>query len=323
MAQFLKYAGTLCVVLLALPGCEKAFTPKGPYADQMIVYGILSNRSDTQYVRVYTTFDIPGYNPLVNDRDRVVRGAEVFISTAGVTTRFQETTVPRAEKDRYPEDLVAYHSYPFRLESGNTYHLSIVSREFGEVSSSVVVPKRGRVQFLNTYVLDGHGSNEEEIVVYGWIRELTYGVIARLYLVYEVLEGDVWIRHKEEVPSVVTRFDDGTKLISYPSLRRRQTRGVIKDKEINETFVFSRVGYYELVDDVLGRYPAGTARVTHALAIVTQVDQNLYTYSKVVNGFEDEYSIRTDAPDFTNIRGGRGVFGAMVEDSLMVDVIWR
>jgi hypothetical protein len=60
--------------------------------------------------------------------------------------------------------------------------------------------------------------------------------------------------------------------------------------------------------------------VTNALAIVTQVDRNLYTYMKLANSFDDPYSTRTDAPDFSNIAGGVGVFGAMVEDSMWVDL---
>jgi hypothetical protein len=54
--------------------------------------------------------------------------------------------------------------------------------------------------------------------------------------------------------------------------------------------------------------------------VLTQVEDNLYKYYNIVNGFQDEFSIRTDLPDYTNIRGGVGLFGAMTEDSVVVDL---
>ena len=57
-----------------------------------------------------------------------------------------------------------------------------------------------------------------------------------------------------------------------------------------------------------------------ALVVLTQVDEDLYAYSKRVNGFEDPFSIRTDLPDYSNISGGHGIFGALVEDSVFVEL---
>jgi hypothetical protein len=61
-------------------------------------------------------------------------------------------------------------------------------------------------------------------------------------------------------------------------------------------------------------------QIISATFILTQVETNLYKYYKIANGFQDPYSIREDQPDFTNIVGGVGVFGAMVEDSVVVDL---
>jgi hypothetical protein len=55
------------------------------------------------------------------------------------------------------------------------------------------------------------------------------------------------------------------------------------------------------------------------LAGSTQVEENLYKYYNLANGFQDPYSIRTDQPDFSNIQGGLGIFGAMTLDSVRVD----
>jgi hypothetical protein len=303
-----------------LSGCEKTFTPKGTYQDKMVVYAILSNRTDTQYVRIYTTYDPTGFNPLTNTEETMVRGAGVTVTGSSQPFRFQEAIVPRSDKSRYGSDIVTYVSYPFSLQPGSTYMLNISAPQYGTVTSSVVVPKQGRVQMLNAYVLFGRGEEDENIVVYGWIKELTYGVMARLYIIYDVLEGQRWVRRAEEIPAAMAQTADGTVVFGYPGLRKRQTSTLIVDKEVNETFVFLKKLYFSRLNDIYTRHLAGSVRVTNALAIVTQVDRNLYTYMKLANSFDDPYSMRTDSPDFSNITGGRGVFGAMVEDSLWVNL---
>lgn len=303
-----------------MTGCESDFTPKGTREDQIVVYGILSNRSDSQYVRIYSTYDPSGFDPLTHTREVVVHGAEVTVTGGSQPFRFQEGIVPRTDKSRYTDDVVTYISHPFSLQTGSTYNLSVSSTRYGTVTSSVVVPKSGRVQMLNAYVLQGRGEENENIVVYGWVKELTYGVLARLYIMYEALEGQAWVRRTEEIPAAMAQTDDGRLLLSYPTLRKRQTSSLIVDKEVNETFIFLKQLYFSRLGDIYARHPAGAVRVTNALVVVTQVDRNLYTYMKTANYFDDPYSTRTDAPDYTNIAGGRGVFGAMVEDSLWVDL---
>ena len=307
-----------CLVLVA--GCEGPFTPKGPYSDKLVVYGILTNRSDTQYVRVYSTYNPPGVNALAQTADNVLRGADVAVKGEAGSFQFREKITPRVDKSRYTDDLLIYASYPFSLEAGKTYNLNVSTREMGVVSAAVTVPKRGRIQFLNAYVLNGGGSGDENIVIFGWIRELTYGVMMKLYLIYDVLEGNTWIQRQEEVPVVDSPNNGGSKVDTYPVLQRRQTSGIVKDKEENETFVFFKTTYFDKLGAIISRYPVGGVHIKRALVVLTQVDRDLYAYSKRVNGFEDPFSIRTDLPDHSNISGGHGIFGAIVEDSVFVEI---
>ena len=66
-------------------------------------------------------------------------------------------------------------------------------------------------------------------------------------------------------------------------------------------------------------YSADRIRIKGVWFVLTQVEQNLYTYYSIANAFQDAHSIRLDMPDWTNVQGGYGVFGGMVEDSLYVD----
>jgi hypothetical protein len=301
-------------------GCNRPFSPKGPYTDNLVVYGILTNRSDTQYVRVYSTYNPAGFNPLAQTSDNALGGADVVVTGDAGPFAFSEITTQRLDKSRYTDDILAYASYPFLVQAGNTYALSVTAEGFGGVTATVTVPKRGRIQFLNPYVLNGIGSEEENIVVYGWILELTYGVMMQMHLFYDVLEGNRWVTHRQELPDTRIVLPDGSSSFFFPTVRRRQTSGVVKNKEVNEMFVFDKLAYLKKVGEIMSRYPAGAVHIRRVLAVLTQVDRDLYAYSKRVNGFEDPFSIRTDLPDYTNITGGHGIFGAMIDDSTSVTI---
>ncbi|MCX6133413.1 MAG: DUF4249 family protein [Ignavibacteriales bacterium] len=320
MTFSLRTCVVLSVVLAITAGCNSPFSPKGNYEDRLVVYGVLTNRSDTQYVRVYSTYNPPGVDPAAQTSDNGLSGAGVVVTSGAGAFQFRENTTPRLDKSRYSDDIIAYASYPFPIEPGKTYGLSVTTKTSGAVTATVVMPKRARIQFLNAYILNGGGNEDENIVVFGWIRELTYGVMMQLHLFYDVLEGNSWVRHREEMPAVRLVFGDGSKAYNFPVLRRRVTSGLIRDKEESEMFVFSKNAYFEKVGEILTRYPAGTVHIKQALIVLTQVDKDLYAYSKRVNGFEDPYSIRTDLPDHTNISGGHGIFGAMVDDSAFVEI---
>lgn len=309
----------LCCLSIAA-GCDTPFTPKGSYSDNLVVYGILTNRSDTQYVRVYSTYNPSGVNPLEQTVDPGVSGARIVVAGGPDSSLFQEITATRLDKSRYADNILAYASYPFPIEMGKTYSLNVSSKNGGGVTATVRVPKRGRIQFLNAYILNGGGDKDENIVVYGFIRELTYGIMMKLYLYYDVLEGNAWVRHKDEIPTQTVIQDDGTEIDFYPTMRKRQSSGLVQDKEENELFVFHNNAYYGRIGKILTRYGIGKVHIVKALLVLTQVDKDLYAYSKRVNGFEDPYSIRTDLPDYTNISGGHGIFGAMIDDSAYVNI---
>jgi hypothetical protein len=318
-----KFASLLLMSVLFVvifTGCESPFTPKGPYTDRMVVYGILTNRCDTQYVRVYSTYDPAGSDPRTHTSDNALLNANILVGNGAVPFRFQQEFIPRLDKSRYTDDILVYDSYPFKLETGKTYSLSVTTENYSPATSTVTVPKSGRIQVLNAYILNGGGSEDEQLVIFGWIRELTYGVLMRLFFIYDVLEGNSWVTHREEIPNGIFTKDDGSNIFFFPILARRMTSDLIKDKEENETFVFARRAYFASLGAIYARYPARGVHVKQALLVLTQVEQNLYTYSKLANGFQDPYSIRTDQPDYTNIAGGRGIFGAMVDDSMYVNL---
>jgi hypothetical protein len=305
---------------LLLVACEDSFTPKGPYTDKMVVYAILSTQTDTQYVRLYTTYNPQGFNPYENSIDKAIHDATVTVTLGASSTEYRDTLVERYNKARYKDDIGAYVAYPFRAQPGKSYNLAVESQSYGSVTASLAVPDRGRLQVSNKYVLRGEGDKNENLVVFVWVRYATRGYLVRYYFDFDVLQGGVWVRRRAEIPSGVVVIDNDHKIYDYPKLQKRITTPGSVVKEEQEAVYFSRRALELALADLYAQYTYSGMRVKGAWFVLTQVEQNLYNYYMVSNGFQDAYSIRTDVPNWTNIKGGNGVFGAFVEDSLYVDL---
>ena len=121
---------------------------------------------------------------------------------------------------------------------------------------------------------------------------------------------------RSEVPSSVASVNGSDIQFNYPKLTRRVTDVRVANVNVG----FSLTAYSAFFGKLKSQYGTDGFKLTSATFILTQVEENLYKYYNLANGFQDPYSIRTDLPDYSNIAGGLGVFGAMVEDSVVVDL---
>lgn len=313
------HSALIVVVLFLIAACDSSFNPRGPYTDKVIVYSILTTGSDTQYVRVYTSYNPSGFNPLENTNDNALRNAQVTVAQEGIVIRYRDTVISRYDKSRYTGDIPAYVAYPFKVEQGKVYNLSVDVPSRGTLTSALTIPAKGSLFLTNPYVLKSPTAYDEDLLLIIRITRPTRGYIVRFYLDFDVLQNGTWVPHRIEVPSSVRSHGDELDLI-YPKLIRRTTTPSIARPEEQENVVFSRAGYRNALAQIYGQYSSLNVRLKNGVFILTQVEPNLYNYYNIVNGFQDEFSIRTDLPDYTSIQGGAGVFGAMTEDSTVVEI---
>jgi hypothetical protein len=237
----------------------------------------------------------------------------VTLTVDGSQKILQQVSIPRTDRSRYTDDIVGYLAHPYSIAFGKSYSMSISSPE-GTVTAELTVPGRGEIAATNSYILKTPEKYDEDLTMRVRPSRLAQGYLARIVLEFETGTGAAVVRHREEVPQRVFEGDGVTFQFEYPKLVRRSPY----EFQVYELVYFALDAYKVFLVDVKSRH--GEIRLTGAWYVLTQVDPGLYAYYGVVNGFLDEYSIRTDLPDFGNIRGGLGVFGAMAEDSLFVDL---
>ncbi|HEX9829358.1 MAG TPA: DUF4249 family protein, partial [Bacteroidota bacterium] len=82
-------------------GCDDTINPSAAFIPRMAVYSVLTTQSDTQFVRVYASYNPDDNNPENNPDELSVTDATVTITDGSTTYTFRDTTIARPDTSRY------------------------------------------------------------------------------------------------------------------------------------------------------------------------------------------------------------------------------
>jgi hypothetical protein len=304
----------LTVLLVHLNGCNEPVELFGTYEEKVVVYAILTSLSDTQYVRLYRTYNPEGNDPLGMSTDNPITGALVTIRDGATVYRFHDTTIVRADKSRYQTDIKAYVAYSLAVEGGKTYTLEIQLPGTTAIQVETTVPRVATMRNDNFFALQHPFVFNDDIDLKCFLSPLTRGYVVHAYVEYEALVNAVWTLQREEIPLAVRSQTDCTTFDAvYPPLLRRK-------EGQPELTLYSISAYTSTLRKIWSSYPPLSVRLIQVAFELHQLDKHLYDYYNIVNGFRDQFSIRSDEPDYSNIPGGVGVFGALTKQRLVVSI---
>ena len=302
----------LWIFVLLNSGCNQPFEPKAELERKLVVYSILYTDRTTQLARVYTNYDVQGFDPYTNTSDPQIGTALVSISSGSNIYLLKDTMFQRPDQSRYETRIVAYAYQPLPVGNGQTYNLRVESSGLPIATASVTIPARGFLGLKDglNYLLDPNTPEGQPFILAGHFGTGAVGFVLRFYVEYESFENGVWIERRQEVPwSYTVWLPEHSISMLYPSFQPIATQEF--------TQKFSAGGFFAVRKDIYSRYPEGYVRLKRARFVLLQLERQLYDYYKIANGFEDVGTIRTDQPEYSNINGGFGIFGGCAVDSLV------
>jgi hypothetical protein len=131
------------------------------------------------------------------------------------------------------------------------------------------------------------------------------GYIPRLTIEFQVVSTGAVL--EREVPLLLRTPDEENKNPVYPDIMRAEAAS-----QKRFVIAYSLRAYAYTLRKIREEFAEVSFRGAHCYLV--QTDQALYVYYNIANGFRDSYSIRMDQPDYSNIEGGLGVFGAFNVD---------
>jgi hypothetical protein len=309
LSGFFKF---IPLVLIFILGCDQSFNPKAPFEQQMVVFSILSNARDTQYVRVSTNYDVSGFDASEHQIDGAVVGARVSVTGPTRSYDFSDVVLPREDTNRYKSPIRAYAGSPFRPEHAKTYALGVTSETYGTARATVTLPDEPMMTFgLGTYILDHPDTKDPNNTIYftALLTSHTKGYLTQLFVDYQVLNGTEWQEKRIEVPMKVLTDTLSIWDGMYPEMRRLMISQTSTPYEVN--------AYVKVLLRVLNQHPNQKIIFERVVGRVLQCETGLYDYYSTVNAFRDPISVRLDEPDYSNLSGAKGVFGGYALDSLV------
>ena len=306
----------ICIFfLLALlcESCDQAFDGQSPFENRLVIYSLLSTDQNQQFVRLYTNYDVQGFDPSQNTVDHAPTGAQVSVMGPEASYAFRDTLLGRPDTSRYKDPINAYVAAPFQVIPGNTYSLSVVSQGFDRMSAVVKVPGRSEVTTVQISQFDdphpGDPRDPLKIVVQAYVSPVSKGCLTQMFVDYDVLTEVGWKPGRVEIPMFMLTGDTTVYMSTFPKLERITSSPVITTYYVT--------AYMMTLSRVKNAHPNTGLLFRRVVLRALQVESNLYDYYNVVNGFRDPASIRIDEPDYSNIRGAYGLFGAYTLDSLV------
>lgn len=290
------------VTIFFFTSCEENFSPKTDFKEKVVLNFIVRGDTSFQSLTLLKSYDVPGYDAYVNTEDPFLYAADVRMWQGDDVHVLQPGLKPRSDTSRYKEPIKYYYTNNFKPSENDSLEIRVVLNDGKMLRAGTRLPE------LSDYAGDKNLPVEgSEFVNLRWIGNTNYtNYLPRFLIRYKVTKNNI-----TEVKHIVVPMDyvteKGKKVPLYPKLSSNKSLP-IKISALDSAFRKISEG-----DPVKERYTI----VGGVLQLVV-LDDNLSRYFSSLNGFLDDYTIRLDESDYSNVSGGLGIFGSMIQQELFL-----
>ena len=287
------------IIVISVVSCDQSFNPKGNYTEKYVLNCILRGDTSFQVAIISHSYDVEGFDPYANTTDPAITGADLRLWYNDSVFVFRDTVVNRIGKTRYDDSLKIYYLPNIhllfdkhveieallpngrRLKSSTTTPEEII---FDDENSSKVIPPVNTplVHVIwNETSLNNYFLPRFNVTWYKKVNGQSEQHIIEMPLRYEQ-EGDRYIPIFPK-PSFLT------SVIYDPEGIKRALESISEgdpDKGNYSVMINNKI-------DIFG------------------LDENLVRYYSA-NQQDNDFTVRLDESDYSNIDGGFGVFGSYV-----------
>lgn len=307
----------LFVLTAFITACSEDLDPFGEISEKYVLNCVIRPDVEFQTLTLTRNYPAPNYNPYENTMDPSIRGAHVRIwidSTQNYV--FSERVVERDSSSLYKTPFALYWANMMMPEPGTVIKMEAILNNGRKLEATSTSPVK--VKFLK----QGEGGDGDSIVpppsgsavLVRWkkLDDIKYAAYAfKLQLVYKVNENGNITRKTKLVPRGY-----------YTS----------NGREFPEYFEITPVPFYyiemETIDKVMAEISEGdpdkSKYTIYALeASVASLDEGLSAYFYSIGKNRDPFAVKLYGADYTNIKGGLGVFGIMTYTFTSIDLTYN
>ena len=288
--NFQKFS-TLFFLLIILVGCDDSFSPKGEFEDGYSLFCVIDGNLLTQRAYLTKNYNPQNLTPETYDEDKSISGAELNLSYPDTSYTFLDSVL-YSENDE--KKFNAYFVKNFRSKGSNLF-IKAVMPDGVELTSSLSCTKDLKFSYES---IKGIKYDLEEIYTVAFYdKPEAFYFNPKLFINYSVRIGNEDIIKRIEVPKRYVVKND-SELPVYPELALRNEYYysiLIIEKTLRKITEFEQKNYQIIIKNL-------------SLEVL-EVSYPLAVYFEKNKTFSDGFTIKAQQPEFTNIKGGNGLFG--------------
>ena len=277
--------------------CDNNFDPKGELKENYSLYFVINADTAFQVATIKKSYDVDGFDPYTNLVDPSVLGARIELLQDNQVFTFRDSTIAPNEKWRYDTPIPFYYLNNFQPESRKEITINATLPDGTVLSSQISTPGRFRLfPTLSSRFID----LERRFIDITWDNfgeDVFFDL--KLILDYYKMEQDTLTPYTVEVPINFVNDSNGNLSPVYPIIT-------------GSPFIRYRTDSFSTLLSEISK--GDTAKSNYFIdrqvrLEVISMSSGLATYISSISTFEDGYSVRTQAPQYTNVEGGTGVVG--------------
>lgn len=290
MKSILLYIA-IAIFAIISNSCEENFSPKADYQEKYILYSIINTDSSVQTAVLQRSYDVEGYDPNKNTTDPFIQGADIRIRQGDNVFFMHDTSTTRTDTSRYNTPVHFYYMDNFYLQGSDS--LEIIATLPNGKKLYGITALAANVEFSESsdHTLP---PDETDYFSFVWNGPISSRWYLPKFTFYYVKDG---IRYHKDVPSDY-KFENGNWIAVYPEITNNN---IIRFKNSALDSALSKISQ--------GDPDKSSYKIFGGILTLLVFDENISNYYSSTNGFLDDFTIQIDEADYTNIKGGFGVFG--------------
>lgn len=305
----------LSIVLIL--SCDDNVNPKTDFRDIYALNCVIRGDTSVQVATITHSYNVDGFDPLTNSDDPFIKGAKIklFYQTTGETFTFRDTSIAREAGSRYSTPLNYYYIKNFRPQ-----YESPISIE-ATLPNGKVLTSKSMTLFVSRYVIEDRNYTIPvpnfggKYLNFSWSPVVPSTKDEKIYYVpeliirYAKIQNGISVELQKKVPLYYISGKDG-EFPLYPSIQSNIT-----------SVSFDTLTIRRSLEEISAGDPnKGNYIIRKAAFRLLITDRNLAIYYAAQKTFLDEFSVRVTQPEYTNIKGGLGIFGTLNSTQLEVTI---
>lgn len=287
------------VLLLTLSSCDQSLNPKGNYYEKYVLNCILSGDTTYQVAVISHSYEVNGFDPYKNTTDPALTGADLRLWYNDSVYVFRDSTVTRLGKSRYDDSLKIYYLKNIHIDFNKPIEIEALLPNGRRLKSSTTSAKE--IIFDNDISSKVIPPVNSTLDLVQWNQDdQTAFYLPRFIVTYYKKVNGVPEKHTIEIPIRYVQ-QNGVYVPVYATASAQTS--VVYDPDIIKRALLS----ISEGDPDKNNYSVLISNQVNVLAL----DENLVRYYSA-NNQDNNFTVRLDENDFSNIDGGFGVFGSYV-----------